>query len=483
MLYFKKNKYLLENKTGMKITKEQLKEAVKKEVLRLNKISLLENRLNEVKKDLRILKENYDADSIASEIDDLIDYSSSLRYDLEDKVKELLGDGSVVTSETKTEKDPNDEEARGYGENWDRTLITIKLNGKDLIKVWVNSSGEYDFGKNSIAFRGEPRDKVVSAPYGGDARFYFDRSLLNQPDNAPSDDVAPSTADGGEVRKKRPRINRSGLMESGEVAKITSSPAFQNLVKYLKQHPQEMNALKDLNQHPQKVDALEDKLETISEGNQNKEAVKQIFKDLGISAFVGSFIGGMFATIPGADLSTIIELILGGAGLGLAAGVRMVANKDYHDNLGEIPITFADDEDDDITEGNLYEGELPSVSPEALIEPLETEQVYGVDGVELMELTWQDGETLFGGKRGEGDGIMAIEFPEIFSREAMESYLGEKIDDYYLPIEREMLWLKLVEPIALHYTYGFEGHSYSKSEAAEMAKQEGKKYVIAQYMS
>jgi hypothetical protein len=136
-----------------------------------------------------------------------------------------------------------------------------------------------------------------------------------------------------------------------------------------------------------------------------------------------------------------------------------------------------------LTEGNLYEGELPSVSPEALIEPLETEQVYGVDGVELMELTWQDGETLFGGKRGEGDGIMAIEFPEIFSREAMESYLGEKIDDYYLPIEREMLWLKLVEPIALHYTYGFEGHSYSKSEAAEMAKQEGKKYVIAQYMS
>jgi hypothetical protein len=469
----------------MKITKSQLAEAINKEVTRLNQIYLMESRLTELNRERKILsegnillKENYDADSIASEIDDLIDYSSSLRYDLEDKVKELLGDGSEVTSETKIEKDPNDEEARGYGENWDRTLITIKLNGKDLIKVWVNSNGKYDFGKNSIAFRGEPRDKVVSAPYGGGARFYFDRSLLN----------APYTADGqGEVRKKRPRINRSGLMEGDEVAKITSNPAFQNLVKYLKQHPQEVKALEDLNQHPQKVDALEDKLETISEGNQNKEAVKQIFKDLGISALAGTLVGAVFASIPGADLSTIIELILGGAGLGLAAGVRIVANKDYHDNLGEIPITFADDEDDDITEGNLYEGELPSVSPEALIEPMETEVVQNfdgedIDGVELIELTWQDEETLFGNSEGK-EGIMATIFPDIFSREAMESYKGKEIDDYYLPIERMQLWFKLIEPIAFHYMYGAEGKWYSKSEAVNMAKERGKKYVIAQYMS
>jgi len=148
-----------------------------------------------------------------------------------------------------------------------------------------------------------------------------------------------------------------------------------------------------------------------------------------------------------------------------------------------------------INERNIYEGDLPSVSPEALIEPMETEVVQNFDGediegVELIELTWQDEEKLFGEKKSpysekkmEGEGIMAAIFPDIFSREAMESYKGEKIDDYYLPIEREMLWFKLIEPIAFRYMYGDEGRWYPKSEAVEMAKEKGKKYAIAQYMS
>lgn len=136
-----------------------------------------------------------------------------------------------------------------------------------------------------------------------------------------------------------------------------------------------------------------------------------------------------------------------------------------------------------INEINIYEGDLPSVSPEALIEPMETEQVEGVDGVELIELTSQDENELFGDKDGKGDGILAREFSDIFSKEAMESYIGKEITEYYLPIEREMLWFKLIAPIAFHYMYGEEGKWYSKSEAANMAKEEGKKYVIAQYMS
>jgi hypothetical protein len=46
-----------------------------------------------------------------------------------------------------------------------------------------------------------------------------------------------------------------------------------------------------------------------------------------------------------------------------------------------------------------------------------------------------------------------------------------------------MLWFRLIKPIAFHYMYGEEGKWYSKSEAANMAKERGKKYVIAQYMS
>lgn len=292
------------------------------------------------------------------------------------------------------------------------------------------------------------------------------------------------------IKKEVTRLNQISLMESRltelnrerkilsegntsnpAIEKLTQNPEFQNVIKYLKQHPEEVDALED----------AKEELDAITEGRKNREEVKEMLKDLGFSTLVGGFITGMFTTIPGLDISTIIEVILAGAGVGAMAGVHMIANKDYVKNLGDVPVSFEDDEDDDLD--NINEGDLPSVSPEALIEPMETKQVDGVDGVGLIELTWQDENELFGYKDGRGDGILAREFSDIFSKEAMESYTGREIKDHHLPIEREMLWFRLIAPIAFHYMYGEEGHLYSKSEAANMAKERGKKYVITQYMS
>jgi hypothetical protein len=232
----------------MKITKSQLAEAIKKEVSRLHKINIMETRLKDLNRELRLLKEgsillkeDYDADSIASEIDDWVEsYSDSLAdYNLKNKIEELLGDDFTVTVQKEVEEDA---EGRSYGENWDKTLITIKIDGKDLMKVWVNARGSYDFGKNSTAFAGLPKDKIVSAPYGGGARFYFDKSALNKADNAPSDTIDSSTsfssADGqGEERKKRPRINRPGLMEGDEVEKISLEEFKDRLGDYISDNP------------------------------------------------------------------------------------------------------------------------------------------------------------------------------------------------------------------------------------------------------
>jgi hypothetical protein len=269
-------------------------------------------------------------------------------------------------------------------------------------------------------------------------------------------------------------ISPEDITSNPAIEKLTQNPEFQNVIKYLKQHPEEVDALEDAKKE----------LDAITEGRKTREEVKEMLKDLGFSTLVGGFITGMFTTIPGLDISTIIEVILAGAGVGAAAGVHMIANKDYADNLGEIPVSFEDDEEEDLD--NINEGDLPSISPESLIDPMETEVVQNIDGedikgVELIELTWQDENELFGDK--DGDGILAREFSDIFSKESMESYTGREIKDHHLPIEREMLWFRLIAPIAFHYMYGEEGKWYSKSEAANMAKERGKKYVIAQYMS
>ncbi len=105
-------------------------------------------------------------------IEDNSDYISSSA--LEDKVKELLNLDQEITSSESVEKDRGGDM---YSENWDKILITIKYNEKDLIKVWVNSDYRYSSGKNVISFEELPNDKVVRLPYG-DTRFYFDKSLL-----------------------------------------------------------------------------------------------------------------------------------------------------------------------------------------------------------------------------------------------------------------------------------------------------------------
>ncbi len=121
------------------------------------------------------LFENFNTSDISEELDNWIeansDYISS--YYLEDKVKELLGLDDEITSSEKVERST---EGNEYGENWSTKIIIIKYNDKDLIKVCVTMDNRYDFGKNSILFRGLPKDKVVSLPVG--VRFYFDRSLL-----------------------------------------------------------------------------------------------------------------------------------------------------------------------------------------------------------------------------------------------------------------------------------------------------------------
>jgi hypothetical protein len=80
-------------------------------------------------------------------IDSNSDYISS--YSLEEKVKELFGLRGDVTSDVSMEKDSGGDE---YGENWNKSLITIKHNGDDLVKVWVKSDGRNDYGKNMSEF-------------------------------------------------------------------------------------------------------------------------------------------------------------------------------------------------------------------------------------------------------------------------------------------------------------------------------------------
>ena len=119
--------------------------------------------------------ENFNED-ISEELDNWIednsDYISSSA--LENKVKELLNLDNEITSTETVEKDRGGDM---YSENWDKRLITIKYNGKDLMKVWVNNDYRYSSGKNVLSFEEIPNDKVVRIPYAG-TRFYFDKSLL-----------------------------------------------------------------------------------------------------------------------------------------------------------------------------------------------------------------------------------------------------------------------------------------------------------------
>ena len=127
-------------------------------------------------KHLQLFESYTNSEDVAEELDNWIednsDYISS--SSLESKINEMIEDGEI-TVEVETIEDKGGME---YGEDWSTQVVTVKLNGKDLMKVCVNSEGRYDFGKNSLMFKGLPQDKVVEAPYSTDPRFFFDKTIL-----------------------------------------------------------------------------------------------------------------------------------------------------------------------------------------------------------------------------------------------------------------------------------------------------------------
>ena len=97
----------------------------------------------------KVIKESYgEVEDLDNWIESNLDYISE--YSLKDKVIELFDlNEDNVSSESITEKDEGGER---YGENWNMTLIVIKNKGHDLVKVWVNNNGRYNYGKNRREF-------------------------------------------------------------------------------------------------------------------------------------------------------------------------------------------------------------------------------------------------------------------------------------------------------------------------------------------
>ena len=127
-------------------------------------------------KHLQLFESYTSSEDVAEELDNWIesnsDYISS--SSLEGKINELIQDGEI-TVEVETIEDKGGMES---GEDWSTQVVTVRLNGKDLMKVCVDSEGRYDFGKNTLMFKGLPQDKVVYAPYSMDPRFFFDKTIL-----------------------------------------------------------------------------------------------------------------------------------------------------------------------------------------------------------------------------------------------------------------------------------------------------------------
>ena len=127
-------------------------------------------------KHLQLFESYTSSEDVAEELDNWIeansDYISS--SSLEGKINELIQDGEI-TVEVETIEDKGGMES---GEDWSTQVVTVRLNGKDLMKVCVDSEGRYDFGKNTLMFKGLPQDKVVYAPYTTDPRFFFDKTIL-----------------------------------------------------------------------------------------------------------------------------------------------------------------------------------------------------------------------------------------------------------------------------------------------------------------
>ena len=127
-------------------------------------------------KHLQLFESYTNSEEVAEELDNWIESNSDYisASSLESKINELIEDGEITVGVDKVE----DKGGMEYGEDWSTQVLTVKLNGKDLMKVCVNSEGRYDFGKNSLMFKGLPQDKVVYAPYSTNPRFFFDKTIL-----------------------------------------------------------------------------------------------------------------------------------------------------------------------------------------------------------------------------------------------------------------------------------------------------------------
>lgn len=136
----------------------RIKSANKKRLKNMKYIKLFESFGNE-------------EEEIDSWIESNSDYISA--SSLEDRLKEIFGSEEIEVVENVERSSEGDE----YGEDWSTTVLCAKYRGQDLMKVCVNSSNAYDFGKNSMMFGDLPRSKVVSAG-GFGARFYFDKNII-----------------------------------------------------------------------------------------------------------------------------------------------------------------------------------------------------------------------------------------------------------------------------------------------------------------
>ena len=127
-------------------------------------------------KHLQLFETYSNSEDVAEELDNWIESNSDYisASSLKSKINELIKDGEITVGVDKVE----DKGGMEYGEDWSTQVLTVKLNGKDLMKVCVNSEGRYDFGKNTLMFKGLPKDKVVYAPYSTDPRFFFDKTIL-----------------------------------------------------------------------------------------------------------------------------------------------------------------------------------------------------------------------------------------------------------------------------------------------------------------
>ena len=127
-------------------------------------------------KHLQLFESYTSSEDVAEELDNWIEANSYYisSSSLEDKINDLIGEGKVEI-EVETIEDKGGME---YGEDWSTEVFTVKFNGKDLMKVCVDSEGRYAFGRNVLMFKGLPQDKVVYAPYTTDPRFFFDKTIL-----------------------------------------------------------------------------------------------------------------------------------------------------------------------------------------------------------------------------------------------------------------------------------------------------------------